>query len=129
MVRREDSRLSCSTAASEQRKRDVPSPAHRATDGGGGCDEEEDEQEGDEEEEEGPGDVCVAISELDLNGRGARPGDARLLVVCSKFETGYDDPRLGVLFIDRPLSGVHAYQAWLKGISQGAGCVMCANLV
>ncbi len=29
---------------------------------------------------------------------------------CNKFETGYDDPRLGVLFIDRPLLGARAVQ-------------------
>lgn len=45
--------------------------------------------------------VVVSVSERDLNPDGFAPGDARLLVVCSKFETGYDDPRLGAMFIDR----------------------------
>jgi hypothetical protein len=43
----------------------------------------------------------VLVSERDLNPPGLLPPAARLLVVCSKFETGYDDPRLGALFIDR----------------------------
>ncbi|KAG2501461.1 hypothetical protein HYH03_001241 [Edaphochlamys debaryana] len=52
----------------------------------------------------------VQISESDLNGRGSDPAAARLLVVCSKYETGYDDPRLGAMFVDRPLSGARAVQ-------------------
>jgi hypothetical protein len=53
----------------------------------------------------GPAAAGAAVSEVDLNGRGAHHGAARLLVVCSKFETGYDDPRLAALFVDRPLAG------------------------
>ncbi|GFR44824.1 hypothetical protein Agub_g6163, partial [Astrephomene gubernaculifera] len=54
--------------------------------------------------------LMVPISEAELNGRGTDPRVARLLVVCSKYETGYDDPRLGAMFIDRPLSGSRAVQ-------------------
>eukprot|EP00879_Flechtneria_rotunda_P005754 GHRR01006055.1.p1 GENE.GHRR01006055.1~~GHRR01006055.1.p1 ORF type:complete len:1758 (+),score=833.29 GHRR01006055.1:791-5275(+) len=52
----------------------------------------------------------LQITERDLNPTGFQPGDARILVACSKFETGYDDPRLGALFIDRSLSGPRAVQ-------------------
>ncbi len=45
--------------------------------------------------------LCPQISEADLNGRGADPSAARVLVVCSKYETGYDDPRLTAMFVDR----------------------------
>lgn len=47
----------------------------------------------------------VAVSEAELNVGGVPPGIARLLVVCSKYETGYDDPRLGAMFVDRAMSG------------------------
>ncbi|KXZ42940.1 hypothetical protein GPECTOR_110g233 [Gonium pectorale] len=76
-----------------------------ATDGGG---EEAEEGEGGEDEEGGG--VLLPVSEADINGAGADPRAARLLVVCSKYETGYDDPRLGALFIDRALSGGRAVQ-------------------
>ncbi len=70
----------------------------------------------DEEEEEralGAGEAAAAaaaavaqVTEGELNGgRGSSHLDARLLVVCNKFETGYDDPRLAVLFVDRTLQG------------------------
>jgi superfamily II DNA or RNA helicase len=35
---------------------------------------------------------------------------ASVLVVCSKLETGYDDPHLALLFVDRPLRGARAVQ-------------------
>ncbi|PNH12138.1 hypothetical protein TSOC_000937, partial [Tetrabaena socialis] len=49
-------------------------------------------------------------TEAELNGRGTQPRAARLLVVCSKYDTGYDDPRLGCMFLDRALSGARAVQ-------------------
>jgi type I site-specific restriction-modification system R (restriction) subunit len=45
------------------------------------------------------------VTEPDLNGGRRDPSAARLLVCCGKFETGYDDPRLAIMFVDRPLMG------------------------
>ncbi len=45
------------------------------------------------------------VTESELNGSRKDPSAARLLVVCSKYETGYDDPRLAMMFVDRPLMG------------------------
>ncbi|KAG2423130.1 hypothetical protein HXX76_015515 [Chlamydomonas incerta] len=80
----------------------------------------EDAGTGEEEEAEAAEEVVlVPVTEAELNGggggggrgaAGADPRAARLLVVCSKYETGYDDPRLGALFIDRTLTGSRAVQ-------------------
>jgi DNA-directed RNA polymerase subunit M/transcription elongation factor TFIIS len=35
---------------------------------------------------------------------------AHILVVCQKLETGYDDPDLCLMYIDKPISGSHAVQ-------------------
>lgn len=67
----------------------------------------------------------VAVSEAELNGRGARPFESRLLVVCSKYETGYDDPRLGVMFIDRIMSG--AFVGHQNDQSSGAAATRAVN--
>ena len=73
------------------------------------CKEQQEQRRG---RQEPPEDVSmVAITESELNGgNGASPAAARFLVVCSKYETGYDDPRLGTMFLDRPVSGAKAVQ-------------------
>ncbi|KAG2435439.1 hypothetical protein HYH02_011939 [Chlamydomonas schloesseri] len=102
----------------------------------GDDDDDEDGEEDDEDVDAGAAEaevVLVPVTEAELNGtagggggsgggRGsgaaaaaaaggaADPRAARLLVVCSKYETGYDDPRLGALFIDRTLAGSRAVQ-------------------
>ena len=58
------------------------------------------------------------MSEADLNGRWADPSAARVLVVCSKYETGYDDPRLTAMFVDR-WAGLGP--GWSRGGLQGTG--------
>jgi hypothetical protein len=69
----------------------------------------------------------VQVSEADLNGRGADPTAARVLVVCSKYETGYDDPRLAAMFVDRCAAWVCAGAAGPGGVravaAVGAGGV------
>ncbi len=37
-------------------------------------------------------------------------GDYQVLVVAEKFQTGYDQPLLHTMFVDKPLSGLHAVQ-------------------
>ena len=36
--------------------------------------------------------------------------EAKLLVVCNKYETGYDEPSLAIMYIDKPLQGAKAVQ-------------------
>ena len=69
------------------------------------------EDEGDEEAvsaapvlEAGP------VTEDSLNPPGVHLSTADVIVVCGKLDTGYDDPRLTVMFIDRPLRGARAVQ-------------------
>ena len=55
-----------------------------------------------------------SVSERSLNGGDVlslfrRRGPA-LLIVCAKFETGFDEPRICALVIDRTLRGAHAVQ-------------------
>ena len=59
----------------------------------------------------------VAVSEATLNGTSAQPellqsrAEAHLIITCNKLETGYDDPALSLLFIDRALrSASHTVQ-------------------
>ncbi|GLC56404.1 hypothetical protein PLESTB_001101100 [Pleodorina starrii] len=72
---------------------------------------------------------AVQVTEADVNGRGADPGAARLLVVCSKYETGYDDPRLGAMFIDRTLSGARAVQVLGRLNRPAPALGKCAGLL
>jgi type I site-specific restriction-modification system R (restriction) subunit len=57
----------------------------------------------------------VSVTERTLNGtsdvlRAFRlPGPA-LLIVCAKLETGFDEPRVCCLCVDRTLRGAHAVQ-------------------
>jgi type I restriction enzyme R subunit len=57
------------------------------------------------------------ISEETLNGfassdieRQFRLGDYRFLVVADKFQTGYDEPLLHTMYVDKPLAGIKAVQ-------------------
>ena len=79
-------------------------------------------------QDELPFDVLVAFSgdrdyngdrvtEASLNGFSERKtasefrgGDYRILVCADKFQTGYDEPLLTAMYVDKPLSGVKAVQ-------------------
>jgi type I restriction enzyme R subunit len=57
------------------------------------------------------------VSEADLNGfpsnkipQQFRQGDYRLLIVADKFQTGYDEPLLHTMYVDKTLSGIKAVQ-------------------
>jgi len=57
------------------------------------------------------------VSEETLNGFASsdiekrfRTGNYRLLVVADKFQTGYDEPLLHTMYVDKPLSGIKAVQ-------------------
>ena len=49
------------------------------------------------------------ISESALPGRFASP-DYQILLVAEKYQTGFDQPLLQAMYVDKPLSGVHAVQ-------------------
>lgn len=56
-------------------------------------------------------------SESGLNGASCLLHSAELLVVCNKLETGYDEPRIANMYIDRVLSGARwcvwcVWSAW-----------------
>jgi hypothetical protein len=44
-------------------------------------------------------------TESGLNGPSSLLDTAELLVVCNKLETGFDEPRIAAMYIDRPISG------------------------
>ena len=57
------------------------------------------------------------VTEVDLNGckeselpRRFATGDHRILVVANKYQTGFDQPLLAAMYIDRALEGVQAVQ-------------------
>ena len=57
------------------------------------------------------------MSEETLNGFGSgdiekefRTGNRRFLVVADKFQTGYDEPLLHTMYVDKPLSSIKAVQ-------------------
>ena len=57
------------------------------------------------------------VTESSLNGFSERNtasefrgGDYRILVCADKFQTGYDEPLLTAMYVDKPLSGVKAVQ-------------------
>ena len=56
--------------------------------------------------EDSPGEL---ISEGTMN-RGLSLQSADVFVVCNKLETGFDEPRLVAMYIDRSLSGAHCVQ-------------------
>ncbi len=61
---------------------------------------------GEEFTEEG---VNHGVSEKALPGRFDRD-DARILVVANKYQTGFDQPLLVAMYVDRALSGIQAVQ-------------------
>lgn len=59
----------------------------------------------------------LSVSEASLNGfpsaeieARVRSGNYRFLIVADKFQTGYDEPLLHTMYVDKPLSGVKAVQ-------------------
>lgn len=55
------------------------------------------------------------VTEASLNGRGDtarafRDEDYKVLIVANKFQTGFDEPRLMAMYVDKKLSGIAAVQ-------------------
>lgn len=55
------------------------------------------------------------VSETSLNGRSDtakafREEDYKILIVANKFQTGFDEPRLMAMYVDKKLSGIAAVQ-------------------
>ena len=55
------------------------------------------------------------VTEASLNGRGDtarafREEDYKVLIVANKFQTGFDEPRLTAMYVDKKLSGIAAVQ-------------------
>lgn len=55
------------------------------------------------------------VTEASLNGRGDtarafREEDYKVLIVANKFQTGFDEPRLIAMYVDKKLSGIAAVQ-------------------
>jgi type I restriction enzyme R subunit len=68
-------------------------------------------------------DIAGEVSEGSLNGfpesqtadrfkgvEPARPGDYQVLIVAEKFQTGFDEPKLHTMFVDKVLTGLAAVQ-------------------
>ena len=64
------------------------------------------------------GEGCV-WTEASLNRRAAELDSAELLVVCNKLETGFDEPRLAMMYVDRHLAGARCVQV----LSRANRCV------
>ncbi|MEX3507553.1 type I restriction endonuclease [Corynebacterium sp. LK2590] len=64
----------------------------------------------------GDGPDAVEVSETSMNGvkdtalHFRENDDAKVLIVANKFQTGFDEPRLCAMYIDRALGGVQAVQ-------------------
>lgn len=64
----------------------------------------------------GDGDNAIEISETSMNGvkdtalHFREHDEAKVLIVANKFQTGFDEPRLCAMYVDRKLSGVQAVQ-------------------
>ena len=54
------------------------------------------------------------FTEAELNSSHAKLSTADLLVVCNKLETGFDEPKLAMLYIDRALAGARCVQVILQ---------------
>lgn len=64
----------------------------------------------------GEGDGAIEVTEASMNGvrdtalHFREHNDAKVLIVANKFQTGFDEPRLCAMYVDRKLSGVQAVQ-------------------
>ncbi|MCU9518746.1 type I restriction endonuclease [Corynebacterium sp. ES2794-CONJ1] len=64
----------------------------------------------------GKGDEAMEVTEASMNGVRDTAGhfrehdEAKVLIVANKFQTGFDEPRLCAMYVDRKLSGVQAVQ-------------------
>src|SRR5699024_11131152 len=64
----------------------------------------------------GEGEDAVEVTEASMNGvrdtaiHFRENDDAKVLIVANKFQTGFDEPRLCAMYVDRKLSGVQAVQ-------------------
>ncbi|MCU1591969.1 MAG: restriction endonuclease subunit [Frankiales bacterium] len=67
-----------------------------------------------DDEESGPGPHNERTMNKELRGRGLREAFAtreyRIMLVANKFQTGFDQPKLVAMYVDRQLSGVTAVQ-------------------
>ena len=83
---------------STEKRREVDDDDEKAEEEGGGV-----QEQGEKVQRK------TMVNETILN-RGVPFENARLLVVCNKLETGYDDPLLSSMYVDRSLRGAHAVQ-------------------
>ena len=64
----------------------------------------------------GDGADAIEVTEASMNGvpdtalHFRENDDAKVLIVANKFQTGFDEPRLCAMYVDRKLSGVQAVQ-------------------
>ena len=64
----------------------------------------------------GDGADVIEVTEASMNGvpdtalHFRENDDAKVLIVANKFQTGFDEPRLCAMYIDRSLGGVQAVQ-------------------
>lgn len=64
----------------------------------------------------GDGDDAVEVTEASMNSvrdtamHFREHNEAKVLIVANKFQTGFDEPRLCAMYVDRKLSGVQAVQ-------------------
>ena len=70
------------------------------------------------------------ISETALPTRFDSP-DYRILVVAEKYQTGYDQPLLQAMYVDKPLDGLHAVQtiSRLNRVAQGKDAPIVLDFV
>lgn len=71
-----------------------------------------------EDSESGPGKFSEASMNSELKGgdiaRGLRMGPFNVLVVANKYQTGYDEPLLCAMYVDKQLSGVATVQTFSR---------------
>lgn len=71
-----------------------------------------------EDPESGPGKFSETNMNPDLKGgdiaRGLRMGPFNVLVVANKYQTGYDEPLLCAMYVDKELSGVATVQTFSR---------------
>ena len=76
---------------------------------GGASDSSESSEEYDEDHSLDATDRYRVVTESSLNG-SLRLEDAHIIVVCSKLNAGYNEPRISVMYVDRALRGARAVQ-------------------
>ena len=52
----------------------------------------------------------TSVSEKQVNARNVTLQNADMIIVCDKLDTGYNEPKLVALYLDRPVTGARAVQ-------------------